>query len=279
MSLGSTAEGNLSDGRSFVLSAQHTSPPDSPFAPYSPAQGDLVASAMLLVRRTRLRSPSFSSFSTSIPHAASSFSSSGPSSQPFAFAKVKPRPNAKSSWGPTPADEATKGARGEGGFKATAFPRSSTPRPDAPAQGGRPTKAGGGWGSKDSWASPDAGKAGNADWSTRKGRDRNSSSKKSSPGPSTEIRRAPPVEGDFEADQQQQARREATRRRELERQRKPVERDVYLPFSLTVASLAKLIGKRLSTVQRVIQQAGLPYNDAVHCTFAPSSPNVLDHAY
>lgn len=233
---------------------------------------------MLLVRRSHLRSPTFSFFSTSISHASSSSSSSGPSSQPFAFAKVKPRPNANNSWGPTPADQATRGARGEGGYKATAFPRSSTPRSDDPAQGGRLTRAGG-WGSKDSWASPDAGKAWKADWSAKKGRDWNSSPKKSSPGPSKEVRRAPPVEGDFEADQQQQARREAARRRELERQRKPVERDVYLPFSLTVASLAKLIGKRLSTVQRVIQQAGLPYNDAVHCTFAPFLQNTRDTVY
>jgi hypothetical protein len=62
---------------------------------------------------------------------------------------------------------------------------------------------------------------------------------------------------------------EAKRERQRELQRKQaaaraVERNVYLPFSLSVASLAKLVGRRLTTVQRVIKQAGLPHNEAVH---------------
>lgn len=66
--------------------------------------------------------------------------------------------------------------------------------------------------------------------------------------------------------------REERRRREASQRAKPVERDVYLPFSLSVASLAKLVGRRLATVQRVIKQAGLPHNEAVHRAL-PSLPH------
>ena len=78
------------------------------------------------------------------------------------------------------------------------------------------------------------------------------------------VPRGPEQEMTPELAEQLARRRELRLKEEAKAKSRLVERDVYLPFSLSVASLARLVGRRLTTVQRVIARAGLPHNEAVH---------------